>query len=324
MCTGHLMGLVFHHNRLSRFLFFLLLLSIVLSFMGCGKDADVAVVDFSKRLTVKRPDAPKTEPPILRVAVAAMTSPKETFAVYRLLIDYIAGSLGHKVQFIQRKTYGEINALIGKGEVDLAFICSGPYVTERHKYGFEALAVPQIRKKHSYQSYLIVNKNSSATCLENLRGKLFAFTDPESNTGKLVPTYWITQKGEVPESFFDEIMYTYSHDNAILAVARSLVDGAAVHSQIWEYFNVRNPAHTSKTRILMKSEPFGNPPIVASAHMSTHDKKRIQQLLLTLHENPEGKQILNQLLMDRFIEPRIEWYAPILRMNKNLSRFKES
>ena len=281
------------------------------------------MVDFSKKLTVKRPDELMVGRPTLRVAVAAMISPKETFAVYRQLTEYIAGGLGSKVQFIQRKTYGEINEMLGKGEVDLAFICSGPFVTEREKYGFEALAVPQIRGKHSYQSYLIVNNNTSATSLEDLRGKVFAFTDPESNTGKLVPTYWIAQKRVLPESFFDKIIYTYSHDNSILAVARSLVDGAAVHSQIWEYFNVQNPVHTSKTRILRKSEPFGNPPIVASADMSGVDKNHIQRLLLTMHQNPEGNQILNQLMIDRFIEPRIEWYAPILQMTKDLSRIEE-
>ena len=166
------------------------------------------------------------------MAVAAMFSPKETFVCYRQLLDYIAGELGRDIQLIQRKTYGEINELLGKGDIDLAFICSGPYASGRKKYGFEALAVPVVGGKHLYESYLIVNRNSPYQRLENLRSRVFAFTDPDSNTGKLVPTYWLQQQGETAESFFGKIIYTYSHDNSIMAVAKSLVDGAAVHGQI--------------------------------------------------------------------------------------------
>jgi hypothetical protein len=54
------------------------------------------------------------------MAVAAMFSPKETFVCYRQLLDYIAGALGRDIQLIQRKTYGEINELLGKGANRLA------------------------------------------------------------------------------------------------------------------------------------------------------------------------------------------------------------
>ena len=50
------------------------------------------------------------------------------------------------------------NALFPKGEVDLAFICTGPYAASRDKYGFDAIATPQVRGQPFYQSYLIVPK----------------------------------------------------------------------------------------------------------------------------------------------------------------------
>jgi phosphonate transport system substrate-binding protein len=110
------------------------------------------------------------------------------------------------VQFIQRKTYGEVNELIGKGQIDLAFICSGPYATGKEKYGFEILATPQVRGSPFYHAYLIVNKNSDIRRLEDLRGHTFAFTDPASNTGRLVPLYWLNHMGERPETFFSKFI----------------------------------------------------------------------------------------------------------------------
>ena len=246
-----------------------------------------------------------------------MISARETAVHYHQLLDYIAGKLGRQIQLVQRKTYGEINELIGLGKIDLAFICSGPYALGKEKYSFEALAMPQVRGSYLYQSYLIVNKDSPFQRLDDLKGKTFAFTDPESNTGKLVPTYWLRQQGETAETFFQKTIYTYSHDNSIMAVAKSLVDGAAVHGQIWEYYNHRNPTFTSKTRIIKKSKAFGNPPVVASAHLPNQMKERIRKLLYNMHQAPDGKRILDELMIDRFIAPKESCYHPILEMNQD-------
>jgi len=252
-----------------------------------------------------------------------MISPQETFVYYRQILDYIGDKLGRKVQLVQRKTYGEINELFGEGQIDLAFICSGPYVAGKEKYGFEALAIPQVRGSPFYQSYLIVNKHSPLHKLEDLRGRVFAFTDPESNTGRLVPTYWLVQMGEIPETFFGKIIYTYSHDNSILAVARLLVNGASVDGQIWEYYHNRNPIHTSRTSIIKKSEEFGNPPMVASRFVPPQQKKRIRQFLFSMHRDPEGTRILNELMIERFMAPKEEWYDPIRRMRQKLASLDE-
>jgi phosphonate transport system substrate-binding protein len=269
------------------------------------------------------PGKQQSENPYLKVAVAAMISPKDTFVYYRQLLDYIARNLGRDVQFIQRKTYGEINELLGKGQIDLAFICSGPYVAGKGKYGFELLATPEVQKSHFYQSYLIVNKASQFKGLEELRGQVFAFTDPDSNTGKLVPTYWLSQMGERPETFFSKTIYTYSHDNSILAVAKSLVDGAAIDSLIWEYYHRKNPIFTSKTRIIRKSESYGIPPIVASGFLASDLKNRVRQVLFSMHRDPGGQKILSELMIDRFTPTQDAWYDSIRNIELKIASLEK-
>jgi phosphonate transport system substrate-binding protein len=309
-------NLLFPIIKYPRFLLRLLAAMIMIFVYGCGKDSDTVVIDFSKTVAEERPGNPTHRRQSLRVAVGAMISPKETFIYYNQLLDYIGGKLGQEVQLVQRKTYSEINELLGKGEIDLAFICSGPYVKGKEKYSFELLATPQVQGSHFYHSYLIVNKDSHFNKFDDLRGWVFAFTDPESNTGKLVPTYWLSQIGETPESFFERIIYTYSHDNSIMAVAKALVDGASVDALIWEFYNHKNPVFTSKTRIIKKSEPYGIPPLVASRYLSHQLKDRIRLLLFSLHQKPEGQRILNELMIDRFIEPREEWYNSIRKIQR--------
>ncbi|MGD2270909.1 MAG: phosphate/phosphite/phosphonate ABC transporter substrate-binding protein [Desulfobacterales bacterium] len=292
--------------------------SILFLTLGCHSDKDVKLVDFAKTAAIERPGYHVNSDSTFRVAVASIFSPKETVVHYHQLLDYIAAKLDREIAFIQRKTYGEIDELLKDGKIDMGFICSGPYVKCRETYGLKAIVVPQVRGDYFYHSYLIVNKESAYKQLDDLRGKVFAFTDPESNTGKLVPTYWLAQKGENPQRFFSKTIYTYSHDNSIMAVAESLVDGAAVHGQIWDYYNHRNPAFTHKTRIIRKSEPFGNPPLVVSGKMPGHTREKIRKLLVSMHRDPAGKKILDELMIDRFIEPEEKWYDPIVEMKKKL------
>jgi len=303
------------HKASIRFFALLFLFTVPVSFFsGCGGDSEYKRVDFSKTIAISHPDTHLAQDKLLRVAVAAMISPKETFIYYRELLDYIGRKAGRGIQLIQRKTYDEINALFLKGEIDLAFICTGPYAAAREKYGFEALATPQVRGKPFYQSYLIVEKDSPYRHLEDLRGRVFAFTDPDSNTGTLVPRYWLAQVGEAPETYFQKTVYTYSHDNSILAVAKGLVDGAAVDGHQWEYFQHFTPALTSRTRVIRKSELYGSPPLVASGRLPDDLKTKIRGVLLAMHQDPGGREILDKLLIDRFLAPREEWYEPVRAM----------
>jgi len=300
-------------------IFLVLIAAMLFVAQGCVDSSGYVTVDLSETVAAERPGSQAPERPYLRVAVAAMISPQETFIYYRQFLAYLGDQLDREIRLVQRKTYGEINKLFGQGLIDLGFICSGPFAAGNEKCGFKAIAIPQVQGSNFYQSYLIVNKDSSLQKIEDLRGRIFAFTDPESNTGRLVPIYWLQQKGETAETFFKSNIYTYSHDNSILAVARRLVDGAAIDGHIWEYYSNKNPVHTSRTRIIKKSEPFGNPPVVTSAHLPAQLEERIRQVLFSMHLNPAGKKILDELMIDRFIAPEEAWYDPIRRMKQAVS-----
>lgn len=290
--------------------------AVIYLLVGCGGDAEVKVVDFSQTVSVEQPGRQAATTKSFRVAVGAMISPRETVHLYHDLLDYIAEKLGREIELVQRKTYGQINELFTTDQIDLAFICSGPYATGKDRYGFHALAVPQIDGKYLYHSYLIVQKDSSYRAFSDLKGKTFAFTDPDSNTGRLVPAYWLSLQGETPENYFGRTVYTYSHDNSIMAVAMNLVDGAAVHGQIWEFYNHRNPVYTSKTRVIKKSTGFGNPLLVAGRHLPSETKKGISELLFAMHQDRRGKKILDELMIERFVTPDDRWYEPIIAMKQ--------
>ncbi len=255
-----------------------------------------------------------------RIGMGAMITPREGFIYYNQLKDYIEKRLGLPVQLVDRNNYDEMNRLLENGDIDAAFICSGPYVENKRRFGLQLLAMPLVKGKPLYHSYIIVPLDSPARKLEDLRGKVFAFTDPKSHTGTVVPTYMLANLNETPRQFFSKIEFTYGHDNSIRAVAEKLVDGAAVDSLVWEYLAVKTPELTAKTRILLRSEPYGIPPFVVRPGIPAEQKQKLRQILLHAADDEEGRRIMKGMMIDGFVPGDDNNYDTIRAMNSWLAR----
>jgi len=283
-------------NNIRKFCVFAMLFLIA----GCGDRENVKSVNFDKTENILVKKA-ATGQQALRIAVGGMITPREGFAYYRRFLTYIENKSGTHVDFVDRENYAEINKMLKNGEIDVAFVCGGPYVDGHKEFGMELLAAPVAYGGSVYYSYIIVPKDSPAKKLEDLRGKVFAFTDPLSNTGTLVPTYMLGMLGTTPERFFKKTFFSQSHDKSVKAVAQGIADGAAVDSLIWEYANRKNPEFTSKTKIIVKSPPYGIPPVVARPGLDENVKSGLRKILLNAHADPEGAEILKGMMIDKFI-----------------------
>lgn len=258
----------------------------------------------------------KDQRPELHFAIGAMISPETTRVYYEELLSLIAERMGRRAVFSQRRTYAEVNDLVRKKEADLAFVCAGPYTQGKKEFGMELLAVPVANGKKVYHSYFIAGSASSYKSLDDFKGKKFAFTDPQSNTGALVPTYMLALRGETPQSFFGEVFYSHSHDNSIRAVADGQADGAAVDSLIWEFMNKIDPALTGRTRIVAKSPPYGIPPVVVHPSLDAATKKRLKDILLGLHTDPKAAALLKKIQIERFVEGDDAMYDTVREMSR--------
>ncbi len=283
---------------------------------GCvnnpNEPQSVSLTDVDTVTTTQTPQTDDT----LEIGVAAMISPKNTLNTYQDLVNYIGVKMGKKTKMVQRATYDEMNQLVENKEVVAAFVCAGPYVDGHEKFGMELLAVPQMYGETVYYSYIIVPADSTVTKFEQLKGKKFAFTDPKSNTGKLVPTYEVGKLNETPDTFFKEYIFTGSHDNSIESVSKKLVDGAAVDHLIYEFIKKTNPNFTSGTKVIAKLGPFAMPPVVTHPGTDAALKQQIKSILLNMDKDPEGKKILDQIAIEKFTTIDDSAYASVRKMSE--------
>lgn len=267
----------------------------------------------TEKTTAETPAPPKQNP--LRIGMGAMITPKEGYVYYQQLQGYIQKKLGRPVQLVDRENYAEMNDLLESSGVDVAFVCAGPYVEGKSKFNLELLAMPLVKGQPLYYSYILAHKDSPINSFKELRGKTFAFTDPKSNSGKLVPTYMLAKMKETPEHYFSRVEFTYGHDKSIKAVADKIVDGAAVDSLIWEYTALKRPEITNQTKIIAKSAPYGIPPVVVRAGFDPELKKKVKDILLGAANDPEGREILKGMMIDAFVAGDDKNYDTIRTMN---------
>lgn len=295
------------------------LLGAGLAFAACERAPEPRRVSFARRVEVASvrpaPDAAarRSQAP-LRVAVAAILSPGRNLDAYHDLLTYIGKRLGHEVQLLQRGTYAEVNQMLKNREIDVAFACGGALIVGERDFGMQVLAVPQIGGKTEYYSYLIVSRKSRHGRLEDLRGESFAFTDPLSNSGRLTVVHALMGRGETPERFFRRTMFTYSHDNSILAVADGLVAGAAVDSLVYDYLEARDPDAVRGTRVIGRWGPYGIPPVAVHPDLDPALRSALRGLLLAMHAEPGGRAVLERLLIERFVDADPELFRSIREM----------
>jgi phosphonate transport system substrate-binding protein len=276
---------------------FLLLLTFLL--VACREQPGTAVIQLSELEPLPVKEDEGVTP--LRVAVAAVISPKGTLESYSPLLDYLGRKLQRPVQLVQRRTYIEINDLLAAGEIDLAFVCTSAYVLGMREFGMELLVAPQVQNDTVYHSLLLVAADSPARSMADLRGGVFAFTDPISNTGRKYPTFMVQQLGEQPETFFSRTFFTYSHDDAIRAVASKVADGAAVDSLVYDFAVVREPELAWQTRIIHRSPAFGIPPVVVNPQIRPQLRAALQEIFLEMADDPDGRVALAAVGIDRFV-----------------------
>lgn len=232
--------------------------------------------------------------------------------------NYLEVHLQRPVNFVQRRTYQEMMEMFRDEKIDAGWICGGPHV--RYTSLQRLLAVGVWKGKPFYQSYLIVPERDATTrSMADLRGKIFGYSDPQSNSGHNVPVGEIQRLGADPEHFFSRTIYTYSHRKLVEGVAAGLLDGARVDGYIYDQMAHYFPELIAQTRLVQTSDDYGFPPIVARSSLPAADYRALQDTLLNMQNDKEGQALLAMMGLDRFIAGDEHLYDGIAALLKEIS-----
>ena len=122
-----------------------------------------------------------------------------------------------------------------------------------------------------YYSVLYVKNDSPIKSIEELKGKNLGLVDPNSTSGNNVPRFAMDKMGIDPEKYFSNVVYTGSHENAIIALQQGQVDAAFnwwndEKDSMLMRMETKKMAKYADFRIIFKSDIIVNSP---TAYLTT-------------------------------------------------------
>ncbi len=212
---------------------------------------------------------------------------------------YLETRLGRTVRFVQRGSYREIMDLLLGDTIDAAWICGYPFVVYEQR--LQLLAVPLYQAEPLYRSYLIVpSTDQRTTQIGDLRDRIFAFSDPRSNSGYLVPRVELLHVGQEPSTFFRRSFFTFGHRKVVEAVQVGLANAGSVDGYVWDTLAAQRPEAIRGVRVAWRSQQHAFPPIVARASLPSTDVDALRSALLQMQTDPAGAALLKDLNIDGF------------------------
>ena len=213
--------------------------------------------------------------------------------------EYLSARLKTAVAFVARDDYQPLHDMLNSGQIDALWTCGYPYV--RWQSQLRLLAVPVYQGAPTYQSYLIRSKgDSTIRGWSDVRGKVFAYSDPLSNSGWLVAQGQLAEAGIGPHDF-KRTFFAHGHRNVAEAVAARLAQAGSIDGYVWETMRKQGMSAALQTEVVWKSRFHGFPPIVSVLGPSSLKLDQLQDTLLAMAQDKVGRELLRTLNLDGFI-----------------------
>jgi phosphonate transport system substrate-binding protein len=244
-------------------------------------------------MTTHRPRAP--------LRFATFLAPN-MLPVYRFLAERIGERLARPVELAVGSSFDQFE----HGAADLGVICGLPYVwlAARRPPPVAPLAAPVLAGdryggRPVYYSDVIVRRDSTVTCLEELRGCSWAYNEPASHSGHTVTLYSLVRMGVRP-GFFARVVEAGYHQQAIRLVAAGAVDAAAIDSQVLAIERRDHPQLADRLRVVGSFGPSTIQPVVAASRLPDRLRDEVRELLVGLGDDGSARPALAHGFIDRF------------------------
>ncbi len=232
-------------------------------------------------------------PPEIIFALLSTESAPEITRRWGPMLTQLEKDLGIKVKHMTATDYrGTIEAL-RFNKAQIGWLGPKAYVEATNNNYANVKPVAQVQHANGslgYRSCLIVHSDSDLFSPEDIAGKTFAFNDPNSTSGYLVPmTFFLMEMGIEPKAYFSKLTFSGSHEASILAVANKKVDVASTNLPDLQQLTREGKVPRGALRVIWVSKLIPNDPVVVRKDLPESLKLAIQESLVTMKaRHPEA------------------------------------
>ncbi|HEY7494553.1 MAG TPA: phosphonate ABC transporter substrate-binding protein [Candidatus Tectomicrobia bacterium] len=242
---------------------------------------------------------------------------------YQPVRDYLQRILGVEIKWRTATDYAGIIEGVKAQKIELARFGPASYaqcwiVT---KGAVEPL-VGEVDEHNTfgYHAVILVKADSPYQRLDDLKGKKFAFADPNSTSGHQAPRYFLAEQGYDVNTFFGQTAFSGSHENRVMALLNGTFDAVATWWNSDAYSNpkrmeMKGMIPPGQWRIIWQSPRLPSRPWAMSTALPEQMRTDITAALLRMpQDGPEAWEALSMGQMKGFRRVTHADYEPIVRM----------
>ncbi len=227
------------------------------------------------------------------------------------------------VSFVAQDYPGVVEAMKNR-KVDVAFLSPVPAVMAEKMAGARILLKAVRHGRDQYYSAIIVRKDSGFKTLKDLRGKKFAFGDPFSTAGSILPKALFRASGIDPDKDMSALP-PGSHDATVLAVFNKQADAGAVFANdpqgkegAWTFY-LRSAAERGQIVPIAMSKPIPNDAFCVRSDLDPALIKKLKGALLDMSATKAGRNMLREIYhLETLKEARSSDYESVREAAKTL------
>jgi phosphonate transport system substrate-binding protein len=237
----------------------------------------------------------RTKYPEITFAVIPAENGTGVLERYTPFVNYLSKELGIKVTLRVANDYAAVIEGQRAGNIHIGYYGPASFARARLTGVKTDAFVIDVNSDGSkgYYSVFYVLAKSPYQKLEDLKGKNLGLVDPNSTSGNNMPRFKMNQMGVDPDAYFSKVIFTGSHENAVLALAQGTVDVAANWWNAEDDSNLTRmlaknmvkssdgtPLKKEDFRVVVKSDLIINSPYAYRSDLPDDMKAAIKQAFL--------------------------------------------
>ena len=242
----------------------------------------------------------------ITLGIVSEINQKEIVEHFQPFVRYVASRLSSastiEGKVVVVSTLSQLAALLTERRADFYMESPHPTYLINNVYGSGKLLLRRWKGGMAdYHGIIFTKKSGDTKRLEDLRGKLIAFEDPESTSGHFLPKYFLSRKGfklsqktQIDRNVSrEEVGYIFANSQDKLV---DLVLTAQVAAGTFSNDDYAALDAGKKSDITILGETASLPRHLVSVRKDLAPVlvKQVEKVLLSMHQNPEGQRILQK------------------------------
>jgi phosphonate transport system substrate-binding protein len=184
---------------------------------------------------------------------------------------------------------------MGAGKAHIGWLNTFNYVLANEKYDVEVGLVTVRFGSNSYKGQINVRKDSGIESLDDLKGKVMCWVDPNSTSGYIIPRIMLQANGINPDSDFSQTIEAGSHNNVVTQVYNGDCDAGATYADARGSIEEDVPDVKEMVVVLAETTDIPNDSVSFIKDMPADIREQLIDALVEIAASEDGQAALESL-----------------------------